>query len=170
MASLDCRKSMKLFSRTGPSAVVAFLIAGAAVWSPHAQAEPTIISPGNSIGELSFPGDLTVAGTLLVEVSGAGAGAIDRINVTGIFDIDQATVDFDVLDALDDEAYVFGTYGTLVGPFSQVVDLPSGYDIDYAYGERNEMALVRQSVPEPTPLSLIALASAALMGVGRRRR
>jgi hypothetical protein len=126
--------------------------------------------PGNSIGELFFAGDLTVAGTLLVEVSGAGAGAIDRINGTGIFDIDQATVDFEVLDALDDEAYVFGTHGTLVGPFSQVVDLPSGYDIDYAYGGRNEMALVRQSVPEPTPLSLIALASAALMGVGRRRR
>ena len=110
------------------------------------------LAPGESIGTFTVNGDLSLAGTLDVEVDGAGLGSVDLLNVSGLLDISAATVNFQALSALDDDVYVFAAYGSLNGSqFSSVVNLPSGYSIDYAYAG-NQIALI----PEPASLWLMA--------------
>ncbi len=109
------------------------------------------LAPGESIGTFTVNGDLSLAGTLHVEVDGTGLGSVDLLNVSGLLDISAATVKFQALTALDD-VYVFAAYGSLNGSqFSSVVNLPSGYAIDYAYAG-NQIALI----PEPASLWLMA--------------
>ncbi len=109
------------------------------------------LAPGESIGTFTVNGDLSLAGTLDIEVDGAGLGSVDLLNVSGLLDISSATVKFQALSALDD-VYVFAAYGSLNGSqFNSVVNLPSGYSIDYAYAG-NQIALI----PEPASLWLMA--------------
>ncbi len=123
------------------------------------------LAPGNSIGTFAVTGDLTLGGTLDVEVDGTGAGLADLLNVSGVFDITGATVNFIALNGLDDPVYVFASYGSVNGSqFSSVQNLPSGYSIDYAYGG-NQMALI----PEPGTFGLMA-ALAAVLWIRRRLR
>jgi autotransporter-associated beta strand protein len=126
------------------------------------------LSPGNSIGTLEV-GSAGVAGTLFVEYDGADAGSIDRLSVLGGFDLTSATVAFSSLGSpLDDPAYVFASYGSLTGSqFASVVDLPAGYQIDYAYQGSN-IALI--AVPEPSTLALLAMSVGITVWVGRRSR
>lgn len=124
------------------------------------------IAPGRSIGELSVAGDVTLGGTLKIEVSGAGGGASDFLRVGNILDISSAAVAFSVVDALDDPAYIFASYGALIGPFAKVENLPPNYDIDYAYNGGSEIALVL--IPEPATALLAALGAFLLARVCRR--
>ena len=69
---------------------------------------------------------------------------------------------------LDDPAYVFASYGSLTGSqFASVVDLPSGYQIDYAY-QGNSIALI--PVPEPATLALAAISGGLALALRRRAR
>ena len=126
------------------------------------------VAPGNSIGTLTISGSMTINGTLDVEYDDSLAGQkIDLLAVSGDLDISAATVDFADISAgpvgLSGIAYIFATYGTLTGSqFASVVDLPTGYTIDYAYSGNN-IALI----PEPTAALLGAL---GLLGLLRRRR
>ena len=126
------------------------------------------IAPGNSIGTLSVTGNMTISGTLDVEYDDSLAGQkIDLLAVSGDLDISLAAVDFADISTgpvgLSGIAYIFATYGTLTGSqFASVVDLPTGYTIDYAYSGNN-IALI----PEPTAALLGAL---GLLGLLRRRR
>lgn len=107
-----------------------------------------------------------LAGVLNIHLSSRGLGSADLLSVTGTLDISSATVDFDLLaGALDDDAYVFATYGQLVGTFDIILDQAPGYLIDYAYGG-NQIALV---IPEPSALVLFTVGSVALI-LRRRRR
>lgn len=129
-----------------------------------------IIDPGSNsaaIGSLTFNGNADLDGTLKIEINSSGLGSTDLLRVTGSLDITSATVDFDLLaGALDDGAYIFAEYGTLVGTFAGTMDLPSNYTIDYAYGVGgNRIALI----PEPSAFSL-ALLCVGAMAVWRRRR
>lgn len=127
------------------------------------------VSPGMSIGSLTV-GSATLT-TLLIELDGTDVGLSDVLNVTGALDILNATVDFDELVAVDDPAYVFARYGSLNGAaFSSVLDLPAGYQIDYAYNDgltSTNIALV--PIPEPAALVLGALGAGLLACVRRRR-
>lgn len=128
----------------------------------------SILAPGNvnSIGELTLNGAATLGGALNIQLSSSGLGSSDMLSVTGTLDISSATVDFDLLaGALDDEAYVFATYGALAGTFAGILDAPDGYMIDYAYSG-NHIALV---IPEPSTAVLIAIGATA-MALWRQRR
>jgi autotransporter-associated beta strand protein len=132
------------------------------------------VSPGdNGIGTLTIqtPGNgVTVHGTLLIDASGVGAGACDLFDasqgLTGTLDITNEAVNFNVLSALDDPAYVFVKYRSLNGTFSGVTNLPAGYTINYSYAG-NEIALV---TPEPSSLALLGFAAIGLLGYVWRRR
>jgi len=129
-----------------------------------------ILAPGNSIGTLHIDGSVTIGetaglGTWLVEYDGAEDGSIDLLTVSGTLDITNAVVKFQRLGVELDGVtpYVFATYGSLIGSqFASIIDLPSGYVIDYAYAG-NQIALV-SAVPEPS--SLVGLGLLGLMAFG----
>jgi len=132
-----------------------------------------ILSPGNSIGTLTVSGDVQLPGTLLIELDGL-SGTADLLSVSGVLDITGATLDFDVLSTLDDPAYVFADYGTLVGnPFATVLDTPTGYYLDYAYSG-NQVALVSETaataIPEPSTFTIASLGLLGLAWFGWRKR
>jgi autotransporter-associated beta strand protein len=129
------------------------------------------IAPGASIESLQVA-SAVINGTLVSEFDGTGAGTIDLLSVTGLLDITNATVDFDLLSggaALNDSSYIFATYGSLTGSaFANVIDLPSGYSINYAFNDgisTKNIALV--AVPEPGAALLGGIGLLALL---RRRR
>jgi len=137
---------------------------GTGTVGPALVADVGHVAPGNSIGTLNVTGNIDIEGVLDIEYDGLAAPTIDVLNVTGILDITDATVDFAQLDnPLTGPVYVFATYGTLAGAeFDTVIDLPSGYTIEYAWGG-NSIALI----PEPSAALLAAL---GLLALRRRRR
>ncbi|MCX8108443.1 MAG: autotransporter-associated beta strand repeat-containing protein, partial [Verrucomicrobiae bacterium] len=105
------------------------------------------ISPGTSIGTLSIEGNVILAGTLRVELNAEGTGFADMLLVSGVFDINSASLVFSYDSPPDDPAYIFVTYGSRTGKgFVRVDNLPPGYRIDYNYLGQNKIAIV---VPEP---------------------
>ncbi len=117
----------------------------------------SLVQPGSSIGTLTVNGNASLSGTLDVEYN-SDTDAIDLLAVSGQLDITGGNFSFSDLgfSTLTQPAYVFATYGSLVG--DPVVptppSVPSGYQIDYAYGG-NSIALV--PVPEPASIVLLSL-------------
>lgn len=127
------------------------------------------VAPGNSIGTLNFSADLTMAGTLAVEAT--SPSSVDLLNLTGGADLTltgssvlalAATNSYDNLTPL---TIVQLGSGTITGTFGSVLNLPSGYGIQYS---SNSIQLT--PVPEPGSLALGGAAVAAGLGVWRRRR
>ncbi|MBI1370371.1 MAG: hypothetical protein GC162_17180 [Planctomycetes bacterium] len=107
------------------------------------------LAPGASIESLDVNA-ATINGKLAIQINDADANIIDLLNVTNNLNITSATVDFDVTGGLTQSAYIFATYGSLTGTqFANVIDLPTGYVIKYAFNGNN-IALV--SVPTPAAL------------------
>ena len=77
-----------------------------------------------------------------------------------------STLDFGTLGPLDDQAYVFATYGSLSGAFDNVNNMPTGYSLVYGY-QGNSLALV--VVPEPTTTAVLVCSAAAGLLLKRRR-
>lgn len=125
------------------------------------------LAPGTSIESFGV-GSSTINGTLKIELN-AGLGAIDVLNASGNLNIGSATVDFDVTGTPSAIAYVFATYGSLVGTFAplNIIDLPANYTINYSY-QGNQIALVQ--VPEPVTWTMLAVSMVSLIGFRRMRR
>jgi autotransporter-associated beta strand protein len=109
------------------------------------QTAPQILKgDGSVLGSVGF-----VAGSALaVDYNGS---AIDSLAISGDLNITNATVDFNGLGgSLTAGAHVFASYGSLTGSsFANIVDLPTGFTIDYNYLGGNQMALVGALPPVP---------------------
>jgi fibronectin-binding autotransporter adhesin len=125
------------------------------------------VQPGMSIGTLTVSGNATISGSLDVEYN-SSTDQIDMLAVSGQLDLSGGTISFSDIAAtsvpLDQPAYVFATYGTLVGSTPTVTGLPAGYTVNYAYNG-NSIALV----PEPSTLALLALGLIGMAAYLRRR-
>jgi len=97
------------------------------------------IAPGTSIGTFSVSADVTLAGSLEIEVDGA---TTDLFAVTGVLDITGATLNATGIGAgATQSVYVIATHGGLVGTFA-TENIPAGYSVDYDYNASNQIALV----------------------------
>lgn len=115
----------------------------------------SVLSPGLSLGTLTIQGDVTLSGTLHIEMDGSGSGFTDLLTVLGSLTLGPtATLEIQEWTPLDDEAYVFASYETLWGRFLDVRGLPPGYMIDYDYHGNHQIALV---VPEPSLAAFLVL-------------
>jgi len=128
------------------------------------------VYPGLSgSGTFAVGAGSTLAGTLAITVNTTGSGSSNLFSVGGPLDLSAAssTVSFNAIGTLDDAAYVFASYGSLNGTFGTVSNVPTGYQINYAY-LGNFIALV--PVPEPTTISTLGCAAALALFIGSRRR
>ncbi|MCX7818456.1 MAG: autotransporter-associated beta strand repeat-containing protein [Kiritimatiellae bacterium] len=122
-----------------------------------------VLAPGRSVGTLTVDGNVTLAGTLEIELRHADA---DLLNVGQTLDLTGATFSFAPTYPLTAPVYVLATYGHLVGQFSQIKKMPPGMWLDYNYGGANQIALV----PEPGLVTLLAAGGALMLAVRRLRR
>ncbi len=125
------------------------------------------IGTGCSLGQLDITGYLHFSGTLHVEYD-SSTQEIDVLAVSGELDLSGGTIDFsdaaETPGTLDQEAYVFATYGSLAGSAPSVENVPSGYIVDFDY-EGNQIALL---IPEPSTIILLVLAGLTLVAWKRR--
>ncbi len=103
------------------------------------------LSPGSgfaqAVGTLSA-GLADIDGTLVVDIN-SPVGAVDRFNVTGTLDIGSADLAFNITGTPVARAYVFASYGSLVGgAFASVSGVPAGYAVVYGFQSNNQIALV----------------------------
>ncbi|MGA2440103.1 MAG: PEP-CTERM sorting domain-containing protein, partial [Tepidisphaeraceae bacterium] len=133
-------------------------------------ADGGLIAPGatsGTIANLSFVSGLSFNGSLAAyDADVNAAGQSDDLAVAGNLDLGTGTtLNVNVLDSTSGGIYTIATYtGSLTGTFA-ATNLPAGYSVDYGTGNDSAITLV---IPEPTSLSLLAIAAAAL--IRRRRR
>ena len=128
------------------------------------------LSPGDSIGTLTVTGDLVMdGGTLVIQMDGT-TDQTDLLTVEGMLNLlNNPEVEFDIQGTLTAPAYVFATYGTLLGnPFANEWNVPLGYSVNYAYAG-NQIALV-SAIPEPMTMLAVGMGIASLGGYIRKRR
>lgn len=148
-------------SLTSPSIIVAnqATLAGNATIPSLITNAGSILSPGNSIGTIHVTGNTTLAGQLQLEYDPSGNA--DQLHVDGTLDLTGSSL---VLIPLSGTAvttppvYILSTYNQLIGTFSTVTGIPTGYEIDYQYNDgnsSNHIALV--PIPEASTLPLLGL-------------
>ncbi len=126
------------------------------------------VSPGLSIGTLSVMGNASF-GELSIEIAGA---TNDLLDVSGTLDITGSTLSLSELGSgVTDTVYIVARYGALNGRFNSVVNLPSGYRIDYRYDDgssSNNIAVV----PDDSATRFMFLISShrGEPGVGAKRQ
>jgi hypothetical protein len=133
--------------------------------------EPTVtatgtVAPGESLGTLNFSANLTLQGSLDVELDPTGAGSADKIVVASQLTLSGATLDVTTLGTLNDTAYIIATYGTLSGTFGTINGVPGSYEVVYDYNGNNIAVII----PEPSALTLVGAGLLLLVATRRRRR
>ncbi|HPA16415.1 MAG TPA: autotransporter-associated beta strand repeat-containing protein [Verrucomicrobiae bacterium] len=126
-------------------------------------------APGNPIGTLVTSNTFDLDGILQIELANAAgpAGLSDMLDVNGIFDLTNGTVQFFFTGTMTNAYYLFGEYDARSGSaFANVLNLPTGYGIDYEFGGGNQIALV---IPEPATWGLLLLGLGLVVGLRHRR-
>jgi len=122
----------------------------------------------DSTSDFEVLGNVDLDGTLLIDLDGSTDSG-DLLTVGGQLDLTGATIDLNILNALDDMAYIFAEYDTLAGT-PTLIDLPTGYAYVDNYNSANQLAIVESSTLVPAPSALPAgLALLAMLGWRRRR-
>lgn len=128
-----------------------------------------IVAPGNSIGTLVTSNTFDLDGILQIELQNTAgpAGLSDLLDVNGVFDLTNGTVQFVFSATMTNDFYLFAEYDTLSGgAFGGTLNLPAGYLIDYQFGGANQIALV---IPEPSTWVLLGLGLGVMVAARRRR-
>jgi hypothetical protein len=129
----------------------------------------SVLAPGNSIGTINFDSDVALAGTL--EIEATAPSSVDLLNLTGTADLMLtgtsvlALASGNTYDGVTPLTLVQLASGTITGTFGSVLNLPTGYSLQY-----NANSIVLNQVPEPASLVLGGLAAGVGGWVIRRRR
>ncbi len=137
-----------------------------------------IVAPGASVGTLTVNGNGIFNGTSTLAVeydSSLGGQQVDILAVGGNLTLNAgSTISFANLNSpnnLTGPAYIVASYiGTLTGTFTNVLNIPSGYFLDYGTGTNSNITLT--AVPEAGAF-LAGTVVSLLVGAGvtlRRRR
>lgn len=126
------------------------------------------LSPGlNSIGTLTFHNDLTIDGTLKLDVGGSSA---DRIIAAALNLQPGSLLQFNNSGGLNLASYRLADYTSLTGTFSSISGTPAGYLVDCNYLSQNQIALVRDPNYDPSPGPLPLAGAGASWSWSRRLR
>ena len=121
--------------------------------------------PGHPSGTL-HAGNVSLAGTLAVELADSESEVEPVVEVEGLLDLNVATLDLKITAGTIKPFYVIATYGSLEGEFATINGLPSGWTVNYQYGDNNTIAIVP---PPPVvipaqPAGLVATAGISADG------
>jgi len=117
-----------------------------------------VVDAGATVmGSGTITGNVDLNGIFAVEFDG-DTDTIDLLTVTGALDLTGGSFSFANVggSAMDLGTYVFATYGSLTGNPITSVGIPGDWAIDYAYdydgGTDNAIALIVNSIVEPTQI------------------
>ncbi len=139
-----------------------------------------IVSPGNSAGSFSFENDVTLASTatLALEIGGLETSEFDHLEFDGDFQVSGSlsVALIDGFELANGQEFLFANVaGTLTGQFAglgegEMVSTFGSQElfISYSRGDGNDIGLFTTAVPEPGSMSVLGLASFALLF--RRKR
>lgn len=96
------------------------------------------LAPGPSGGSLRVDGGVELRGTLK---PGNRANPAGTLEVRGALDLTGARLVVGTVAGSGRDPQVIASYGTLRGRFAGI-ELPTGFELDYQFGGRNEIALV----------------------------
>ncbi|MCW1922616.1 hypothetical protein OKA05_08625 [Luteolibacter arcticus] len=121
-------------------------LAGAGTIGGSVTAQGTI-APGHGVGTLTVEEDVSVSGTLAIELTAADG---DLLAVTGDLNVEGATLLIELPDGPPlTEPYIIASYGTRSGGDFAGIEGGDGYTIDYAY-EGNKIAVTPGVSPYAT--------------------
>ncbi len=101
------------------------------------------IAPGAILDTVDQPTfALSASQPVTFQVDGSSSGSSGRISASGI-NISNAVVAFDIVNPLDDDAYVLASYTSKSGTAFASVTPPAGYRVDYSYNGGTQIALVK---------------------------
>jgi hypothetical protein len=105
------------------------------------------IAPGHGVGTLTVQEDVSLTGTLAIELTAATG---DKLAVAGDLNVEGSTLRIELPDGPPlTEPYVIATYGTRSGGDFAAIENGAGYTIDYAY-EGNKIAVTPGESPYTT--------------------
>lgn len=136
------------------------LAGGGDIFGNVSIASGSTLAPGlNSIDTLTFHNDLSIAGTLALDL---GASSADRIVADALNLQPGSLLQFTTTGPLNLSSYLLAEYTSLTGTFGSLSGTPAGYLLDYDYLSNHQIALVRDpnysTAPDPLPLAGAAAA------------